>query len=160
MTKPLRSYDYVNHPYEAVRDALRSDARGLFQRATTVTAARADALHSQLHARIGPLDVAAEVEIEVGAIAEEADAPNGGPATRLTLSWQAVRHPGMNATLSVYALTPGETQLDLEGHYEPPAGAVGRALDAVAGHRLAEASVQQFVKEIATALRAELGRRS
>jgi len=163
VTKLLRSYDYVNHPYAAVRDALRSDPLGIFQRATTVAAARAEALNAQLHARVGPIEVAADVQIEVASIVEEPESsPQGRPSTKLTLEWKAVHRPGMfpvmHAVLSVYALTPTETQLDLEGTYAPPAGAVGRAFDAVAGHRIAEASVQQFIQEVATALRAELAR--
>jgi hypothetical protein len=35
---------------------------------------------------------------------------------------------------------------------------VGRAFDAVAGHRIAEASVQKFVQEVAAGLRGELAR--
>ena len=157
----LRSYDYVNHSYATVRDALRRDARGIFQRATTVTADRADSLTAQLHARIGPLDVAAEIALELGTAVDEASTADGA-RTRLTIEWHAARHAGwfpvMRAVLSIYPLTSTETQLDLEGQYDPPAGVLGRAIDAVAGHRIAEASVQQFVREVATTLRAELAR--
>ena len=86
--------------------------------------------------------------------------PLGSPATAVGLSWQAVRgawlFPAMEATLSLYALSPTETQLDLQGVYRPPMGFFGSALDAVVGHRVAEASVLRFVQDIAEYLRAHL----
>lgn len=157
---PLRAYDYVNHPYRRVRQVLLDDAVGLFQRATTVATSRAASLHAQLHARLGPFDVAADVEIRVTSI-EETHSPLGGPATRVALEWSALRHPGafpvMQATLTLYALTETETQLELEGAYQPPLGLVGKAVDAIVGRRIADASVLCFIQEVATRLREELG---
>jgi len=59
----------------------------------------------------------------------------------------------MNARLSVYALTARETQLDFLGQYEPPLGLLGGAMDAVVGHRIAEASVHRLVSDVARYLR-------
>ena len=53
----------------------------------------------------------------------------------------------MEAELLVYPISAKETQVVLEGNYEPPLGLVGKALDAVVGHRIAEASVHKFIKE-------------
>jgi hypothetical protein len=39
----------------------------------------------------------------------------------------------MRAALSLYALTATETQLDLEGDYQPPLGPLGRVVDAGRG---------------------------
>jgi hypothetical protein len=66
----------------------------------------------------------------------------------------------MEATLSVYPLSAHETQLDLHGRYRPPLGVVGNALDALVGHRIAEATVLRFVQDIATRINAELGKPS
>jgi hypothetical protein len=62
----------------------------------------------------------------------------------------------MRAKLGVYPLTATETQLDFAGTYEPPLGAVGGAIDAVVGHRIAEASVHGFVVDVAHHLRETL----
>ena len=62
----------------------------------------------------------------------------------------------MKAELSVYPLTATETQLDFSGIYEPPLGAVGKALNAVAGHRIAESSVHRFISDVAAYLRQAL----
>ena len=47
------------------------------------------------------------------------------------------------------------TQVVLRGTYDPPLGAVGRALDRTLFHRIAEASVKRFLDRIALALEAE-----
>lgn len=65
----------------------------------------------------------------------------------------------MDATLTAYPLTPGETQLDLDGHYQPPLGTVGSALDSAAGHRIAEATVLRLLRDVRTELLSELGTR-
>jgi len=53
-------------------------------------------------------------------------------------------------------LTGSETQLDFSGHYEPPLGVFGSAVDAVVGNRVADASVHRFVTEFAEYLRTTL----
>lgn len=156
---PLRAYDYVNHPYAAVRAALVDDALDVFQRATSAAAARADSLSAELTARVGPVEVAADITIRVIST-EEATSPFGKPSTRLTLEWEAKRAPAlfpvMHAVLSVYALSSTETQLDFEGRYEPPLGVVGKAIDAAIGQRIADATVHRFVEQIAASLRDRL----
>lgn len=155
----LHVYDYVNHPYASVRDALLADPRGVFARATTTAAARAHALGAAIHTKVGPIEIVAEVAIEVGAI-DEARSPLGQTATRLALDWTSKQRPGlfptMHGTLLVYALTPTETQLDFTGTYDPPLGILGDAIDAMILHRVvAEASVLHFVQDVAAFLRAE-----
>ena len=62
----------------------------------------------------------------------------------------------MKAELAVYPLTATETQLDFSGSYEPPGGWLGSAVDAVIGHKIAEASVHRFVGQVAEYLRGHL----
>ena len=59
----------------------------------------------------------------------------------------------MRADLSVYPLSGKETQVDLRGTYAPPLGLLGGAIDALAGHRIAEAAVHRFVTAVAERLR-------
>jgi hypothetical protein len=158
-SRELRSYDYVNHPYARVRDVLRADAPGIFRRATTAAAARAQSLAASLKVQVGPIEVSADIDVKVKSVDEHPDS-FGSPVTKIELEWQAVRAPGlfptMEATLAVYPLSGGETQLDLHGRYQPPLGAVGAALDSLVGHRIAEASVLRLVQEVAGLLRAQL----
>jgi len=155
----LRCYDYVNHPYASVSDALRTKALVIFKRATSAAAARANDLGVELRARIGAIEVAADVDVVITGV-EEATSPFGHPATKLGLAWKAAHRPGLfpslTGTLTAYALSPTETQLELFGAYDPPLGVLGDAIDAVAMHKIAEASVLRFVQDIAAYLRTEL----
>jgi hypothetical protein len=82
------------------------------------------------------------------------------PSTRLFLEWEAATMPRvfplMKAEISIYPLTATETQLDFLGVYEPPLGIVGKAVNAIIGHRIAEASVHRFVSDVAAYLRKSL----
>jgi hypothetical protein len=155
----LRVFDYVNHPYARVTALLGRDAAGVLQRATTVASDRAKDLGAKLHAHVGPLDVTAEVTLELGPY-DDTPLGSGRPALRLPIAWKAVRatraFPMMHAELLVYPLTSTETQLELAGTYEPPLGAIGRAIDSTLLHRIAEASVLQFVQEVARYVREAL----
>jgi len=79
------------------------------------------------------------------------------PITRLQLEWESATAPRlfplMKGELSLYPLTATETQLDFFGVYEPPFGAVGKTMNAILGHRIAEASVHRFVNDVAGYLR-------
>jgi hypothetical protein len=149
----IRCYEYVNHPYEQVRDALSKDALVVFQAATKAAASRARSIASELHVDIGGIGVEADIIISVKKIEERASEAMAGPVTRLQLEWQAAKMPSlfplMKAELSIYPLTATETQLDFSGTYEPPLGVVGKAMNAIAGYRIAEVSVHRFVGDVA-----------
>lgn len=164
MPHEIRTYDYVNAPYELVRNALAADTPGVFRAATRAAASRAHSVAAALHVTVAGVEVGAEIEVTVGGI-EELQA--GAPASRLTripVTWRAARHPSlfplMNAELSVYPLTATETQLDFLGRYDPPLSVVGDAVNALVGHRIAEASVHRFIADVAQYLRDRLGGRA
>jgi hypothetical protein len=148
--RPLSCYDYVNRPYPIVRDALLVDPIHVFQRATA--AAREAA---RLHVQVGSLDLGVDVSIHV------VDVVSDDKTTKLRLTWSAATSaglfPAMEATLAVYALTSTETQLELDGRYTPPLGALGAVIDAAVGHQIAQATVTRFIAEVAGWLRSELG---
>ncbi|HEY2775018.1 MAG TPA: hypothetical protein VGK20_13305 [Candidatus Binatia bacterium] len=156
----IRAFDYVNHPYEQVRAALAGDARRLFRSATTSAAARARTVASQLRVDVAGIEVATDITIAVEKIEEREESAGPVPEIRLHLTWEAANSPHlfpfMRAELAAYPLTSTETQLDLSGNYQPPLGALGRALDAAVGHRIAEASVHRFITEVANHLRTTL----
>ena len=58
---------------------------------------------------------------------------------------------------AVGPITSTETQLDFGGGYEPPMGPLGGALDAMIGHRIADASIHRFLADVAHHLRTTMG---
>ena len=156
----IRCFDYVNHGYESVRDVLMTNAVPVFSHATKGAASRADELASQLHVKIGALQVGTEIEISVQSLEETHTQGASSPVTRVQFEWKARQSPRlfpvMHAELSVYPLTATETQLDFSGHYDPPLGLFGSAVDAVIGKRIADASIHRFVSEVASYLRSNI----
>lgn len=157
--REIRKYDYVNQPYERVRAALKDSAATILRDATRSAGDRARSVAAELRVSIAGMNVAAPIDFHVGSIRDE---PSGstGPALHVPVSWTAARHPNlfpaMEAELVAYPLTPTETQLDFCGRYVPPLGVVGSAIDAVAGRRIAEASIHSFVADITQHLRKRL----
>ena len=160
ISKTIRVYDYVNHPYAEVREKLISGSPGIFRDATKSAAGRAKSVASELRVNFAGIEVGADISISVTKIQEQSESPLTGQVTQINLEWEASRMPRlfpfMKANLSLYALTATETQLDLLGNYEPPFGLFGSAMDAVIGHRIAEASVHQFIADVAAYLRSAL----
>jgi len=158
--REIRCFDYVNHPYRQVRDALTRDPQEIFNAATSAAASRAQKVASQLRVNIGGIEVGTEIAISVKEIEEQPGGAMKQPLTRLELEWEAEKRPGlfpfMRAELSIYPLTATETQLDLRGRYDPPLGLLGDAVDAVAGRRIADASVHRFLNDVADYLRRTL----
>ena len=158
--REIRCYDYVNHPYERVRDALRQDALSVFQSATKSADSRAQSIAAELHVDIGGVGVMTDIRISVRAVEEKILDAMSTPGTRLLLEWEATTLPRlfplMEAELFIYPLTATETQLNFLGFYEPPFGALGKAMNAIVGHRIAEVSVHRFISDVAAYLRKAL----
>lgn len=158
----IRVYDYINHPYEAVRRKLSAEALEVFRSATKVAAQRAKSVASELHVNFAGIEVGTDIAITVKSIEDEPKNISAPPLTRIELEWESASlprlFPFMKAELSVYPLTATETQLNLSGNYEPPFGVLGSVINSVVGHRIAEAAVHQFIKDVAVYLRAELSK--
>ena len=157
----IRCFDYVNHPYDRVKDVMSRDALAVFQAATRAASSRAHAVASELRVDVGPIGIGTEIAISVNELEERRADVTARPVTRLALEWKATKSAGlfpfMKAELSIYPLTGTETQLDFLGRYDPPLGALGGAVDALVGHRIADASVHRFVGDVADYLRKNLG---
>jgi hypothetical protein len=158
--RKIRCYDYVNHPYGRVCDALKQRALMVFQSATKTAASRAQTVAAELRVDFAGIGVKTDIKIDVKRIDEKAAGSASMPATKLTLEWEAARMPRlfplMKGELLVYPLTKTETQLDFSGVYKPPFGTVGKTMNAIVGHRIAEVSVHRFVSDVAGYLRQAL----
>src|SRR6185503_6392114 len=96
----LRAYEYITHPYQAVRTALLVDPLAVFRDATTSAALRNQTSGAELHAKAGPLEVGAEVEIKILGIKDlESGPPHAHPVTTIAFEWRAKRRPGLFPTM-------------------------------------------------------------
>ena len=68
--REIRCFDYVNHPYPQVRDALAANALEVFRSATQAAASRAHSVASQLRVDIGGIEVGADIEEQTVATIE------------------------------------------------------------------------------------------
>lgn len=160
MAQTIRCYDYVNHPYEAVRDLLAADPLTVFQVATRTAHSRAESVAVGLRVDVAGLEIRKDVDVGIEKISTEPGGVKKPEHTRIALHWQASSSarlfPFMRAELECYPLTATETQLELRGEYEPPLGLLGGAIDSLVGHRIAEAGVHSFLGDVAGYLRKTL----
>lgn len=76
--------------------------------------------------------------------------------TLLPMSWKATGpeqlFPSLDADLEVAALGSSRTQLSISARYRPPMGPLGRALDRALLHRVAEATMKDFLDRVGEVL--------
>jgi hypothetical protein len=76
--------------------------------------------------------------------------------TSLPLTWEPVGLEGvlprLDANLELGSLGGDRTQLAISARYRPPLGVVGRAVDRVLLHRVAEATVKDFLDRVGAAI--------
>jgi len=92
-----------------------------------------------------------QVQIELGA-------PIRTPSkTVLPMTWRATRpeglFPHLDADIEVASLGADRTQLSISARYRAPMGALGRMLDRALLHRVAEATVKDFLDRVGEQVR-------
>lgn len=100
---------------------------------------------------VGPSKLlAAPVNLEVG------DPVHSSESIRFPLRWSADGapwlFPHMEAELVLNEITPDLTHLTLRGSYRPPMEGFGAVMDRLAFHRVAEATVRNFLERLAGGL--------
>ena len=116
--------------------------------------ARAATYHGdQLLADVGfgeEVRVARSVVIEFGAPVRLAN------RTLIPMHWTPTGSggifPALDADLEVGALAPGRTQLAMSASYVPPLGSLGRVIDRALLHRVAEATLKDFLDRVGEAM--------
>ena len=87
-----------------------------------------------------------------------------GEAFVIPLRWSAVGptelFPVMEADLEIAPLGAHQTELRFSGSYDPPLGPVGRQLDRLLLHQLAEATVRALLSQLVAALLVEPAQRA
>jgi hypothetical protein len=116
-------------------------------------------LLAKVGVRVGRLPIYKHVQLTLGEL------PSAIPSDRVMLpvSWEAVGgpplFPRMEGTLHVQPDRAQTTRLTLNARYDPPLGRLGELIDRALMHKLAQATIKDFVERLADRLEAELGRK-
>lgn len=168
MERWLYFYDYVNRKGSEIVAIIGSRPVGIFLNATQAAIDETAQFQSRLHVQLAGFDIGRVVEIDLGKphdeIGHELEIEPGKPlrwgySVFFPIKWHAKDQkglfPAMDAELEVVPLgdQPPLTQIGLKGSYSPPLGPLGTLGDSLVMHRVAEASVRNFVSDLAARLR-------
>ena len=150
-------FRWLRIPYERVRTLLLTGAVDLLEPAASAGLAHSREVLTTLDAEVAGLHLEREVSISLGGFLDIGDPL---PILKMPLQWHAANHPElypvMDGTLEAYPISGDRTQLSIQGHYRPPFGRLGTAIDKLILHRIAEAAVEHFLDQIAERIHAEV----
>ncbi|MHB1710365.1 MAG: hypothetical protein ACYCV7_03025 [Acidimicrobiales bacterium] len=143
----LHDFVTVELPLAAVERAVL-DGSSLLD----ASAATAYAQGERLRLRVGPAGpdgrYAKTIHVEVGQPCTHDD------TVGIPLIWEAVGAPGLfprlDANVELAPLSASLTQLTFFGSYSPPLGKLGRKLDNLLLHRVAELTIRAFLQDMAS----------
>jgi hypothetical protein len=151
----VQDFMMVERPCHEIVAELEGGAAALFRRSLGEAEANLDRLHVKVGPENWPVLLAKTVEVRFGPVRKHGD------VTLLAFTWQATGSgslfPELDADLELSPVGDNRTELTLLGRYQPPGGAVGRRVDALLLHRLANATVRAFLSSLATTLAATAG---
>ncbi len=157
-TMLLHDFAYVPVPAGKVCDRLLANDGEWLGPLAAAAASDGEALRL----RIGPVEALPMLGKTVTVLVGQAI--SRGEVTVVPLVWQATSTPGLfpvlSADLEIASLGTDLTQLTLHGRYDPPLGAIGRRIDRLLMHRVAEASVRAFLGRLVDRLAADGGAES
>ena len=148
---------YLELPLAAgrVEDALAGSAARWLEALAGDAGRRGEGLLAEVG--VGPLGVgprlARPVRVRLG------EPVRLGATTSVPMTWEPAGGggllPTLDADLEVGPLGPARTQLAISARYRPPLGPLGRAADRVLLHRVAEATVKDFLDRVGGAILAQ-----
>jgi len=150
----VRSYTEVDRTYDEVRQALLDRADRWLPGVATDAGRRGELLLAEVgfggeHARV-----------ETPVVIEIRPAMEFPSRLVLPIEWRPLSArnllPKLDGDLEIAPLGPRRTHCSLSARYRPPLGIVGEALDRALLHRVAEATVKDFVDRLAASFSAEL----
>ncbi len=146
----LRYYCELPQGYEVTADRLLEAPESWLPVLASSASARAQLLLAEVGFGLVGWRVGKQVRIRVGA------AMRTPGRLVLPLTWLATGpsslFPAFDGELEVGALGSGRSQLVMSVNYRPPLGAVGETFDRFALHRVAEATIKDFLDRAAALL--------
>ena len=146
----LRYFVELNLPVAQVRAALLDSPASWLPAMVDGALERADPLLAEVGVGSAALRVTRRVAVRLG---EPVEFPS---RLLIPMTWEPGGRllPRLEGELELGPLGKARTQLSISGRYEPPLGVVGRTVDRIGLHRVAEATVKDFVDQVACALQA------
>jgi hypothetical protein len=146
----IQDFVQINARYPAVRDGLLQPTPNWVTDGANAAYAEGERLCLTLSPTGSAPGIGKRVQVELGA-----GYPRGEGFV-VPLSWWATGpqrlFPTLDADLEIMPLGPDQVMLTLMGRYEPPLGPLGRGLDRLVLHRVAEACVRSFLRRTAAGL--------
>jgi hypothetical protein len=145
----VRYFVELPTPSEVVESNLTRSSHSWLPGLASIANERGDALLAEVG--FGEkVRVARRVTVEIGSPAHL------GTTVVIPLAWTPVHAagllPSLEADLEIAPLGAGRTQLAISARYEPPLGLMGRAIDRAILHRVAEATMKDFLDRVRDAL--------
>jgi hypothetical protein len=133
-------------PFEEVEVSLLDDPEAWIPGLLREAEDRGERLLADVGFELDRRRIAKQVEIQLGP-------PHRIPSkTLLPMSWHATGldgvFPQLDGDVEVAALGPRRTQLSISARYRPPMGVAGRMLDRALLHRVAEATIKDFLDRV------------
>jgi len=154
----VRYYLEVPLPFAEAEATLVREPEAWVPRLAQDAQARGERLLSEVGFGANGRRVGKVVEIQFG------EAVTVATKTIVPMQWHAagadVLFPTLEADLEVAALGPNRSQFAITARYTPPLGALGRAVDRALLHRVAEATIKDFMDEAGRALASRAARPS
>jgi hypothetical protein len=146
----IQDFVHISRPFAEIHDQIARDPHAILE-ALAVGAYREG---EQLAMRIGPSGshsrLSKKVCLDIGSPYERGD------GVAFPICWWASGaswlFPCLDGDLEISPVEDGTTRITLSGRYEPPLASVGRGIDHMVLHRVAESSVRLFLTSIARAL--------
>jgi hypothetical protein len=146
----LRYYAELDLPTKQVQSALLDSPAAWLPALADGAAERAEPLLAEVGIGPGSLRVARRVTVRLG---QPVQLPS---KLSLPMTWEPGGRllPRLDGELELSTLGKNRTQVAINGHYDPPLGTVGRTIDRFALHRVAEATIKDFLDRVAATLQA------
>jgi hypothetical protein len=146
----LRAFVEIRVPTEGAAGILRHLPQTLVESFASEAIDHGHTVLAEVGFPMGSHRFAKQVEIVLG------DAVETPSRTWLPLTWQATGaatfFPSLEGELEAAPLGRELTQIGLSARYKPPFGVVGSTLDRMFLHRVAEATVADFLQRVAGAV--------
>jgi hypothetical protein len=136
----------IDRPFEEVRDELVAAGPDWLGASLVAAYEEGEQLSLRVSSAIGPIRLSKRVSAELGELVLKSD--------RVTqpLRWRAAGatglFPAMVAELEFTPMGTSMTSISFMGRYVPPLGPLGREVDRMLLHRLAQASVRALLSHV------------